>query len=88
LGCYTDDGKLDYAGRVGTGMPAKALADLRRRPDPLAAGRRPERPTAELNALRIALLLSRVHWVEPKLIADITYLNWTKSAARVPVIVR
>jgi DNA ligase D-like protein (predicted ligase) len=36
LGYYTDDGKLIYAGRVGTGMPAKVLADLRRRLQPLA----------------------------------------------------
>ena len=35
LGYYTDDGKLVYAGRVGTGMPVKVLADLRRRLDPL-----------------------------------------------------
>ena len=31
LGYYTDDGKLIYAGRVGTGMPVKVLADIRRR---------------------------------------------------------
>src|ERR1700748_1672772 len=36
LGYYADDGKLTYAGRVGTGMPVKALADLRRRLDPLS----------------------------------------------------
>ena len=30
LGYYTHDGKLTYAGRVGTGMPDKVLADLRR----------------------------------------------------------
>ena len=35
-GYYTGDGKLIYAGRVGTGMPAKVLADLRRSLDPLA----------------------------------------------------
>jgi ATP-dependent DNA ligase len=29
LGYYTDDGKLIYAGRVGTGMSVKVLADLR-----------------------------------------------------------
>jgi bifunctional non-homologous end joining protein LigD len=29
LGYYADDGKLIYAGRVGTGMPNKVLADLR-----------------------------------------------------------
>jgi ATP-dependent DNA ligase len=23
------------------------------------------------------LILSRVHWVEPKLVAEITYLTWT-----------
>src|SRR5580692_10986415 len=36
LGYYTYDGKLIYAGRVGTGMPVTVLADLRRRLDPLA----------------------------------------------------
>ena len=40
LGYYADDGKLIYAGRVGTGMPVKVLADLRRRLDPLARRRR------------------------------------------------
>jgi ATP-dependent DNA ligase len=35
LGYYADDGKLIYAGRVGTGMPVKVFADLRRRLDPL-----------------------------------------------------
>jgi DNA ligase D-like protein (predicted ligase) len=45
LGYYTDDGKLIYAGRVGTGMPVKVLADLRRRVEPLA------RKTSPLNVL-------------------------------------
>jgi ATP-dependent DNA ligase len=31
LGYYTGDGNLIYAGRVGTGMSVKVLADLRRR---------------------------------------------------------
>ena len=78
LGYYTDDGKLIYAGRVGTGMPVKVLADLRRRLDPLA------RKTSPLSVLPprstrfgSPLVLSRVHWVEPKLVAEITYLTWT-----------
>jgi len=78
LGYYTDDGKLIYAGRVGTGMPVKVLADLRRRLDPLA------RKTPPLNVLPprktrfgSPLVLSRVHWVEPKLVAEITYLTCT-----------
>jgi ATP-dependent DNA ligase len=41
LGYYTDDGKLIYAGRVGTGMPVKVRADLRRRLDPVV---RPKSP--------------------------------------------
>jgi ATP-dependent DNA ligase len=78
LGYYSDDGKLIYAGRVGTGMPVKVLADLRRRLDPIA------RKTSPLNVpppgktrFGSSLVLSRVHWVEPKLVAEITYLTWT-----------
>jgi ATP dependent DNA ligase C terminal region len=36
LGYYADEGKLTYAGRVGTGMPDKVLAEMRRRLEPLA----------------------------------------------------
>jgi DNA ligase D-like protein (predicted ligase) len=78
LGYYTDDGKLIYAGRVGTGMSDKVLADLRRRQEPL------RRTTSPLNAppprktrFGSPLVLSRVHWVEPLLVAEITYLTWT-----------
>ena len=78
LGYYTDDGKLIYAGRVGTGMAARVLADLRRRLEPLA------RKTSALSVppprstrFGSPLVLSRVHWVEPTLVAEITYLTWT-----------
>src|SRR3984957_257119 len=36
LGYYTDNGKLTYAGRVGTGIPVKVRPDLRRRLERLA----------------------------------------------------
>ena len=50
LGYCTDEGKLIYAGRVGTGMPVKVLADLRRRLERLAAQDvASERPVAALN---------------------------------------
>jgi bifunctional non-homologous end joining protein LigD len=78
LGYYTDDGKLIYAGRVGTGMPVKVLADLRRRLDPLARKTSPlSVPPPRSTRFGSPLLLSRVHWVEPKLVAEITYLTWT-----------
>jgi DNA ligase D-like protein (predicted ligase) len=81
LGYYADDGKLIYAGRVGTGMSDNVLADLRRRLDPLA------RKTPPLSVLPprktrfgSPLVLSRVHWVEPTLVAEITFLTWTADS--------
>jgi DNA ligase D-like protein (predicted ligase) len=78
LGYHTDDGKLVYAGRVGTGMPVKVLADLRRRLDPLARKTSPL-SVAPPRSTRFGspLVLSRVHWVEPKLVVEISYLTWT-----------
>ena len=81
LGYYTDDGKLIYAGRVGTGMTIKVLADLRRRLGPLACKTSPlSVPPSRKTRFGSPLVLSRVHWVEPKLVAEITYLTWTMGA--------
>ena len=78
LGYYTDDGKLIYAGRVGTGMPDKVLGDLRRRLEPLSRAKSPlDVPPPRKTRFGSPLVLSRVHWVEPKLVAEITYLTWT-----------
>jgi DNA ligase D-like protein (predicted ligase) len=78
LGYYTEDGKLTYAGRVGTGMPVKVLADLRRRLEPLSRAKSPlSVPPPRSTRFGSPLVLSRVHWVEPKLVAEITYLTWT-----------
>ena len=71
-------GKLIYAGRVGAGMSVKVLADLRRRLDPLARKTSPlSVPPPRSTRFGSPLVLSRVHWVEPKLVAEITYLTWT-----------
>jgi ATP-dependent DNA ligase len=74
---YTDDGKLIYAARVITGMPIGVLADLKRRLEPLA-GRKSPVGYRRLARLRFGspLVLSRVHWGEPKLVAEITNLTW------------
>jgi ATP-dependent DNA ligase len=78
LGYYTDDGKLIYAGRVGTGMPDRVLADLRRRLDPLARKTSPLNvPPPRKTRFGSPLVLSRVHWVDSTLVAEITYLTWT-----------
>jgi ATP-dependent DNA ligase len=81
LGYYTDDGRLIYAGRVGTGMSEKVLKDLRRRLDPLARPKSPlSVPPPRSTRFGSPLVLSRVHWVEPKLVAEITYLTWTADS--------
>jgi DNA ligase D-like protein (predicted ligase) len=78
LGYYTDDGKLIYAGRVGTGMSVKVLADVRRRLEPLARKTSPlSVPPPRSTRFGSPLVLSRVHWVEPKLVAEISFLTWT-----------
>jgi bifunctional non-homologous end joining protein LigD len=78
LGYYTDEGKLIYAGRVGTGMSQKVLEDLRRRLDPLKRPKSPLGvPPPRSTRFGSPLVLSRVHWVEPKLVAEIIYLSWT-----------
>jgi ATP-dependent DNA ligase len=77
-GYNTGDGTLVYAGRVGTGMPDRILADLRRRLDPLSRAKSPlSVPPPRKTRFGSPLVLSRVHWVEPKLVAEITYLTWT-----------
>jgi DNA ligase D-like protein (predicted ligase) len=78
LGYYMDDGKLVYAGRVGTGMSQKVLKDLRRRLDPLKRSKSPlSSPPPRSTRFGSPLVLSRVHWVEPQLVAEITFLTWT-----------
>ena len=60
---YTYDGKLIYAGRVGTGMPDKVLGDLRRRLEPLTRKTSPLGvPPPRTTRFGSSLVLSRVHW--------------------------
>jgi bifunctional non-homologous end joining protein LigD len=71
LGYYAPDGRLIYAGRVGTGMPVKTLAMLHERLRPLAIR------TMPLAKRRLANSASaKVHWVRRELVAEITYMSW------------
>jgi hypothetical protein len=56
-GYYTDEGKLIYAGRVGTGMPVKVLAEQRRCLDPLARKTTPLAGTDPIPDLVLSHLL-------------------------------
>ncbi|WP_280696083.1 non-homologous end-joining DNA ligase [Kitasatospora sp. GP82] len=65
---YYRDGLLHYAGKVGTGFDTATLHRLRASLDALA---RPDSPFAEPVPERTA------HWVEPSLIAQVTFTGWT-----------
>jgi bifunctional non-homologous end joining protein LigD len=68
LGVY-DDGKLRYAGKVGTGFSVKTAEDLRRRLDRLA---QPANPFGEK-----VPEMRRARWVKPELIANVSFGEWT-----------
>ncbi len=80
LGYYTDDGSLRYAGRVGTGITVAELNRLATRLAPLKRTRMPldVAPSRE-SRFGTPLELSRVHWVKPELVVEVTYLTWTED---------
>ena len=78
LGYYTSDGKLVYAGRVGTGMPVAELERVWRRLQPLAADKMPlSEPPPRGSRFGSPLVLSRVHWVRPQMVVEVSFVEWT-----------
>jgi DNA ligase D-like protein (predicted ligase) len=78
LGYYRDDGKLIYAGRAGTGMTESDLRGLLEKLRPLASDRMTvDVPPPKTTRFGKPLVLTRVHWVRPELVAEVTYLTWT-----------
>src|SRR5271166_448172 len=78
LAYYDPDGRLVYAGRVGSGINQAELGRLRRRLQPLATDKMPlEVPPPRSNRFGSPLVLSRVHWVRPELVAEVKFLTWT-----------
>ena len=71
LGYYDAGRHLVYAGKVGTGFNQQMLADLHAE---LAAMERPE-PAFDVGQLP----RSGVHWVEPTLVADVGFSEWTQA---------
>ena len=78
LGYYTPDGRLIYAGRVGTGMPVAELERVRRRLLPLAIDKTPlSEPPPRHSRFGSPLVLSRVHWVRPEMVVEVSFVEWT-----------
>jgi bifunctional non-homologous end joining protein LigD len=67
---YYDDGRLRYAGKVGTGFDHATLRDLGAR---LRALRRDDSPFADAASIKER----GVTWVEPELVAQIGFTEWT-----------
>jgi bifunctional non-homologous end joining protein LigD len=68
LGVY-DDGRLRYAGKVGTGFSVKTAEELRRKLDRLAQKTNPFGAKVPQ--------MARAHWVKPELVANVTFGEWT-----------
>jgi ATP-dependent DNA ligase len=80
LGYYDRDGRLIYSGRVGTGIDAAELQRLWRRLQPLAISTMPLDATPPRGTrFGSPLVLSRVHWVRPALVAEVKFLAWTED---------
>jgi bifunctional non-homologous end joining protein LigD len=68
VGFYSK-GKLVYAGKVGTGFDTRTLKDLKKQ---LSAMEQPTPPFSSYS-----LPKKGVHWVRPKLVAQIAFTEWT-----------
>jgi bifunctional non-homologous end joining protein LigD len=71
LGYYNADGRLIYAGKVGTGFGAEALQRIH------AELSRIERPGPAFEPG--SLPRSGVHWVEPRLVGEVGFTEWTRD---------
>lgn len=80
LGFYDDDGRLTYAGSVGTGFDEAALRDLAAC---LEAIEVPSCPFDEGPSMP-----TTAHWVKPSLVAEVKFAEWTfGGSVRQPVFI-
>lgn len=73
VGVHDTGGSLVYAGRVGTGFSDSTIARLS---EELASMERRESPFAQLPQ---DSRHGEVHWVEPELVAEVRFSNWTRD---------
>ncbi|HEX4449269.1 MAG TPA: non-homologous end-joining DNA ligase [Kofleriaceae bacterium] len=66
--------QLRYAGKVGTGFSTAMLATLRKQLEPLERATSPFDPEPQR-----AWTGPRTHWVEPRLVAEVAFSEWTED---------
>jgi DNA ligase D-like protein (predicted ligase) len=77
LGYYDADGRLVYAGKVGTGFSEATLASLGRALSDLERGEPPFDRELLPRSSNGGPPRSGVHWVEPRLVAQVGFTEWT-----------
>ncbi|HEX6707313.1 MAG TPA: DNA ligase D [Albitalea sp.] len=68
LAIHDADGRLRYAGKVGTGFDDRTLGELQKKLKALASDKMPlpQKPAGV-----------RAHWVQPRLVAEVSFSEWT-----------
>ncbi|MCY0914421.1 DNA ligase D [Massilia antarctica] len=73
LGTHDKDGVLQYAGNVGSGFTQAVLNDLKDKLRALDTDESPFPPKAVAGR--------KHHWVKPKLVAEVSFAEWTSAGA-------
>jgi bifunctional non-homologous end joining protein LigD len=73
LGYHDADGRLLYAGRVGTGFDARLLRDVHGRLRKIEVDKPPTTTLPPARERRLAT------WVKPKLVAEVRFTGWTRD---------
>ena len=68
---YYEDGRLRYAGKVGTGFDQRTLTDLGKRMRELE---RPDPPFDHVHPIP-----KGTHWIEPQLVGQFAFSEWTRD---------
>ncbi|MGH7506149.1 MAG: non-homologous end-joining DNA ligase [Longimicrobiales bacterium] len=68
---YYQDRALTYAGRVGTGFTEAGIRELMKRFRPLETAESPLREPLPVRSR------TPVHWLEPELVAEVAFTEWT-----------
>ncbi len=71
LGVHDEEGRLRYAGNVGTGFSERTLREIREQLDALTTDKPAFAPDPELPR--------NAHWVRPELVAEVAFGEWTRT---------
>jgi bifunctional non-homologous end joining protein LigD len=81
LGYYDDQGVLQYAGRVGTGWSSADAVALRTKLAKLVSAKSPFPAGTTRSTRWMTRPAAEDHWVRPKLVAEISFAEWTPEGS-------